>query len=995
MAAHASYTTYAQVVVCNAIRKRDVSYDLLKAALDAVYATFADIRPTSVVFSDCLRRLGCNVQDGTDGEITVTSPHGCKACEGREAILEGLHLLGTVVSNIYFGILGCRDQRADMNQDLHFVNQELSIKLASLFVRVGVMTICLPKYYELVQRPAETMGGALNLAVRFFQDSSMVFNCIEGARQEMSKRKVVEMSKLFVVLFTVRELALRGYALHGRMVYKQKFLPKMRPIATIDKNTQVKTYPCTHLGTNGRVCKLPWWKHTFEHVKDAHMYACKMEEDPNVKVPTLYWEPVDDSDFEGLGSVSIANFIERTAAQNEQVEVYLRTNQRLAMEVEDYLFKTRSSQVRHLVFRDVSFACWNGILDGTHFFEYDKLPPHLNETVAVPKFFPCWYFHEEDDQAIRGAPCPETLDTDVYDFVRPKEFQFEGYVQNLYCTTCKRLKDGNMHNHCGEPKWELVCLTCSKQVKPRKKCVCQTPRVYTHGFDRFMKIRSPSWDALLWPQIELAKTASPSDKSVQTELCQAEKLRLYKWVTGMFFRPLFFVGPNAHKTIAKRKHEPYVTLYTDNYRVVFVVDGPTGTGKTQAMDAIISLCTTHVLLQDEQLKDETFLWNGILDPDTERMRPVFVPELGANAMRRTFMTNIADFPSARTVRVMHKMPYAKVNVDRCMTIATNKFSLADNDEGGSAADRAVIIKFESRTDEENRDNYFQARMMANPIGWIRKGISCYAYISQFGSHDFMRVCPPYFRETREAWKSSSNPVLKFLYDLDTNLAELGTLIVHPRMYILKSDLQKGFTNYLKNNNMPTNQPWRDDHADLRAFKIILEDKNSISLNGKLIEGKFFRGIGSVAVTGEVGRHNKGIAQHMGEAPNASTVAEAVEAGSKDAKYLLESMEQAFKTAKALAERLTENPAGLSGNQAAIKSMLGAYEASRKAVQYIEELRGVYAPTKQDEFDEAAYDFDQEDHEDQEDDVERERFDNSNKAKDDEDYLLEILGEQDS
>ena len=968
--AHASYTTYAQVVSCNAIKRRNAPFDVLKGALDAVYANFADIRPDTAVFSQCLTRLGCNVLlTGTDGDMTIHPPNvaGCKACEGREAILEGLRVMGTVVSNIYYGILASRDPRADMTQDMHFVDQELSIRLASLFVRLGVMTICLPKFYELVQRPAETMGGALNLAVRFFQDSSMVFNCIEGARQEMNRRKVADLAKLFVVLFTVRELALRGYALHGRLVYKQKFLPKMKPVPSVDPATQAETYPCTHLGANGRVCRLPWWKHTFEHVQDPHMFTCNMQEDPSVQVPTLYWEPVDDSDFEGLGAVTIANFIERTAAQNEQVDLYLRSNLRLATEVEDYLFKTRSSQVRHLVFRDVSFACWNGILDGTHFFEYGNLPEHLNDAVAVPKFFPCWYFHEEDDQAMRGAPCAEVLDSDVFkEVVRPKEFQFEGYVQNLYCTKCNRQKNGNMHNYCTNAKWDLVCLTCSKRVAPRKRCTCKAPQVYTFAFDRFLKIRSPIWDSLVLPQVELARTGSPADKTLRVELSQAEKERLYIWVTGMSFRPLFFVGPNALKTVAKRSGEPYVTLFTDNFRVYFVVEGPTGTGKTQLINLIIKLCTTHVTLNDEQLKDETFLWHGIMEPGTKKMRPAFIPELGAGAMRRTFLTQIADFPKARSVRMMREMPYAEVNVDRCLTIATNKFCLADGDEGGSAADRAVIIKFEARTAEDKRDNYLEMRALANPIGWIRKGISCYAYISQFGSQDFIRVCPPYFRETREAWKSSSNPMLKFLFDLDTNLQELGTLVVHPRMYILKSDLQKGFTNYLKNNNMPTNQPWRDDHADLKAFKIVLEERNNIVVNGNVVEGKFFRGIGSVVVSTPVGAYNKVLAQHMPEAPNAQTVADAVEDGSTDVKYILESMEQAFKTAKALAAKLSsaicDEPLAVTSKQDALNSMLSAFEQARQGIKDFQGLQDDLAPHQQQEEDQQQ----EQDHQDEED-----------------------------
>jgi hypothetical protein len=278
--------------------------------------------------------------------------------------------------------------------------------------------------------------------------------------------------------------------------------------------------------------------------------------------------------------------------------------------------------------------------------------------------------------------------------------------------------------------------------------------------------------------------------------------------------------------------------------------------------------------------------------------------------------------------------------------------LAYGDEGGSAADRAVIIKFEARTAEENRDNYLESRALANPIGWIRKGISCYAYISQFGSQDFIRVCPPYFRETREAWKSSSNPMLKFLFDLDTNLQELGTLVVHPRMYILKSDLQKGFTNYLKNNNMPTNQPWRDDHADLKAFKIVLEDRNNIVVNGNLVEGKFFRGIGSVVVSTPVGAYNKVIAQHMNEAPNAQTVADAVEAGSTDVKYILESMEQAFKTAKALATKLSETlcvePSSVKSKQDALKSMLNAFEQAHQGIKNFQDLQEAFSSHQDDE-----------------------------------------------
>lgn len=840
-------TSYAQVLSNLAtLQTSDVTFGMLKSALDTMHAHFNDIHADQSLYRVILEKLGCDCEEEEECLVVTTEDGKYK---GKEAIRMGLHNMAQVIGVIHMSLLKCDDLRASLRVGMTFDDDDLNVKLAELYYRQSAFTQRVMVDYDIAHPMASSSRVLLNKAMLTYQEHAAFYRFMDGAIQNLGRKAHRNTDMVFMIYFTIYQLRSRGYRVKNRHVYKQIIIKKQTPVASGHDQEGNPQYRCCHKNKFGQRCNKLRWEHKHP-IK--HLWRCEFEESKDETWNTCYWEPIDNSDFYGLDNPTITEFVYKVAADHGTATTILQGNKKVASDVEEYLVRSCSPMVDFLETQERTYSCWNGILVSSKFYTYDNIPSKY-ENICVDKYFPKWYFHEEDERAMRGKPCAAILHTDFFQqYKRPPEFQFDGYVQNVFCTMCAHAHDMVNHSKCGyhdrpsasssssssssssavTASWVILCTKCDKQPGT---CQCEGgPVLYRIGHMRYLHIPTIHWDQLIMTQIRGMTVASPTEPGAFVLLPESEHLDTYRWATALYFRSNFRIGPHAkvfdgEEVTNERSH------FADNWRVAAIFDGETNTGKTASMDMIKMYLPEFGNLSDKN--QGKFMLEQCVHKG--KFKPIIMGEMGPNSMGRTLFCALVD---ANTVIPVSRKGITDVNAvcDRQITLLCNKFSLAGGDVEGSVKSRMAMLKYQVEVPTSQVDTIIHNRNKNDPIPLVRMGNWAYEDISSTHGHrHFAEVCPRIFLENRAQFESKSNPLRQFLNEPFSD--KHGQLVLDPDVYMLRKDLIEAFRDHCKLNGIYT-PAWSDDAYDLRKAKVrpaplgAIKDEEGLPTTEKYVYG---------------------------------------------------------------------------------------------------------------------------------------------------------------
>lgn len=850
LADHVLFGSFEEVVErLGILQVPDVSFLTLKAALDTTFGHFNDFRVDRSTFETMVEKLGCECHVEPDETFVIQTPDG--KLKGKAALQHGLHNFAQVIGVLHTSFMIHEDQRAANQEGLAFVDDEINVKLGELYVRHSVFTQRVMPDFDIMTPMTTSSQVFLNKAMKQYQTHAAFYKFIDGFG---NGKKALQMhaNTLFMIHYTTFQLSQMGYRVKNNLVYKQIVVPKRKPIATTTDEHGHDVYKCCHKNKLGKECGILRTNHRHP---TKHLFKAKFEVSETETWDTHYWQPLDDDDFPGMESPTIANFVYRIATRNGKADDIIMANRKIANDVEHYLVKSCSPMVKFLEKGERTYACWNGILHSSKFYTYDNLPAHL-ENVCVDKFFEAWYFWEEDERAMRGKPCAELLPSDRFRaYKRPALFQFDGYVQNVYCTFCGNCEDRMDHSKCGHHAshrqsrssggggggggssavpngWAVLCTKCHSDPT---QCLCAGgPHVYRLHALRYLEIPTIHWDQLIMTQIRGMKVRSPDGKWIL--LPRAQFMDTYRWATGLYFRPNFRIGPHA-KMFEGEEAKKNKSVFADCWRVAFVVDGETNTGKSATMDMVKIYLPEFGNLSDSN--QGKFMLEQCIERN--KFKPILMGEMGPNTLGRTMFCALVD---ATTVIPVSRKGITDVNAvcDRGLTFLCNKFRLAGGDVEGSVQSRLAMLRYLVVVPSSKVDGMIFNRNENDPIPLCRKGNMCYEDISKhYGNSHFAEVCPMVFMENRAKFQEDANPLRKFLAEPYSD--KLGPLVIDKDVYMKRKDLIDAFKEYCQLNGIARQPPWTDDHYDLRKAKIRKAHAGEICDDeGNAVMGQFVFGI---------------------------------------------------------------------------------------------------------------------------------------------------------
>lgn len=810
------FLTYAQVKAQLAtLQEPDVSFDLLKNALDVVHDHFNDIHADSALYKTILCKLGCDVDE--DGSALIVETMDGKH-KGKEAIRMQLHTMAQVIGVIHMTLLKCNDVRAAKRHGMSFDDDDINVKLAELYYRQSAFAQRALLDYDIAHPMADSSHVLLNKAMTLYQEHAAFYRFMDGSAQNLGRKAHRNTDMIFMIYFTIYQLRQHGFRVKGKDVYKQIIIPKRKPIPTARGADGFPEYRCCHKNKLGQPCNKLRWEHKHP-IK--HLWKCNFDISSSETWNTHFWEPISDQDFAGLDNASINEFVYKVAGQHGKATSILQSNKQVAADVENFLVRSFSNMVDFLEPQERTYSCWNGILIDSTFYAYDDLPPE-HKNICVNKFFPSWYFVEEDERFIRGKPCGCILQSDFFkQYERPPKFRFDGYVQNVYCSMCALPHDMVNHSKCGfhmhscssssaiTAKPILLCTICQKNPHV---CKCASgPTLYRLGNMRYLHAPTIHWDQLIMTQIKGMTIASPTEQGSFITLPESEHMDTYRWATALYFRPNFRIGPHA-KVFEGETSTKFKSPYADNWRVAAIFDGETNTGKTASIEMVKIYLPEFGNLSDKN--NGRFMLEQCVE--SNKFKPILMGEMGANSFSRTLYCALVD---ACTVIPVSRKGISDVNAicDRQITLLCNDFKLAGGDVEGSVKSRMALLKYQVQIPTSKVDGELLRRNMNDPIPLVRMGNHAYMQLSKCHGHQhFAEICPRIFLENRKRFEEQSNPLRQFLNQPFSETH--GQLVLHPDVYMLRKDLIEAFRDHCKLNGVPI-PPWKDDAFDLRKSKI--------------------------------------------------------------------------------------------------------------------------------------------------------------------------------
>lgn len=843
------------------LRSNDLSEmapDYLKRALTLIHHHLVGIPVKDISFDKLLDMFYLQYQY-SGGRLEVAN---CSNVRDLDAVRGNLFIYGGhIVNSLEIAMISSSDREFAINRTtLRFMDSDLNLQFAELYTRLELYNHIVPSMYRAAI-PNAASSDALEEQRASYAEGLQMYQYMETP-----PKPNVFLS--FFTMYMVVKLQLRLY--DGRL-YEQVKQPKYTVVMLNGD------YVCAHKSPHCPTCHLGLKGHRRSVI--GHVFEPKIEKVAGEKVNTRSWKP-----FTSKGKKKILGYTLRV--KNGSVTDFItaicsstvnRFAAKLIMEmpglvkgVAEYIKMAKEPMLPPLEPYSRAWSFYNGILVDTDFYSYDDLPVKY-ENLSTVRLYSTWHFDEAISTRLKGHRIAGMqAPIDVLRMPRDLEFQFEGYVQNLYCKKCHRSKYTANHDKCCEEdeldmldlgevpgygpssssssghqlpttssRWELHCANHGCYQVPTA-CTCDKSKFYIQNPTQFMKIETTFFDRTILPQIKAAVMASPTGRRyLNTE----EQSDVYVTILAMLGRTFHKIGEAAVRENKERIARGEPPIPTDNLNACLAMVGKAGTGKSTISKILESALKEFGVLDNNASRE---FWGAQLLNDENEFKPIISSEITSDFWpRERFCKAVANEPLVVKQKNINDDVVATPEYQ--LTLFGNKWELEEVE--GSVARRVLIFLFTKRLNPNDIDSQLFSRILMDMGSWIVKALLAYRYFVEKISNNGMwsaHGVPQYFHYTKDIIEIRNNAHLSFLRE---GFGPNGEFLFHPDAYISEGTYIEAFQHFTKRKGATfpewTPEVWESQFEDFGlcyAPKGGMMDKQGEALT----DDRYIRGIGYVA-----------------------------------------------------------------------------------------------------------------------------------------------------
>lgn len=762
---------------------------LLKGAVRLLHHHLVGVPVTELSFEKLLRMFYIDYRyadTDTGGHLEVAN---CNQMRDLEAVRANLFVYGGhLVNTIEVLIIESRDVALAMNRtSLRYIDPDLNLWFCELYTRLELYNNIVPNMYRAALPNAASIDALEEQRSNYSQGLQM-YHYMEGEPPN-------QVWLGFYTMFMVVKLKLRLF--NGRL-YQQVSQSKYE----IEMTADGENYVCAHRSPQCPTCRVGLNGHRKNVV--AHVFEPKVKKVRGRTVNTRSWKP-----FITNGKQSVQGFKLRvkdgtvkefitaicSSAVNRRAAALIFEYPKLVYSVSEFILMAKEPMLPPLEPYTRAWSFYNGILIDTVFYAYDDLPPKY-ENLSTVRLYNTWHFDEQIRVRLQGKPTGGTRASgDVAPVLRTPAHQFEGYVQNLFCTACHKSKYTANHDNCaaddeadhgsssssssggggggGGLAWELHCANPGC-YQTQAGCRCESSVYYIQNPRQFLEIETTFFDRTIVPQIKASVMASPMGRRF---LGMDEQQEVYITILAMLGRTFHKIGDNAVRENKERVAKGEAPVPTDNLNACLGMIGKAGTGKSTISKILENSLKEFGVLDNHASRE---FWGAqLLNGDLE-FKPIISSEIGSDFWPRDrFCKAVANEPLVVKRKNINDDVVALCEYQ--LTLFGNKWELEEVE--GSVARRVLMFMFTKRLNPDDIDSQLFARIIMDMGSWIVKALLAYRYFVEKMSNNGMwsaHGVPAYFHYTKDLIELRNNVHLSFLRE---GFGPSGEFLFHSRAYI--------------------------------------------------------------------------------------------------------------------------------------------------------------------------------------------------------------------
>lgn len=840
----------------------ECSPEIVKGGLNLIHHHLVGI-PVKELSFDKILKMFCIDYQYNGGRLEVAN---CNGERDLHAVRGNLFVYGGhIVNSLEIAMIGSTHTDFAINRTtLRFMDPDLNLKMAELYTRLELFNQIVPSMYRAAIPNAAT-SDALEVQRATYAEGLQMYQYMETPPKANTFLS-------FFTMYMVVKLRLRLY--DGRL-YEQVRQPKY----TIDMTPNGKDYVCAHRSPQCPQCRLGLKGHRREVI--GHVFEPKLTKVGNEKVNTRSWKP-----FSSKGKKKILGY--KLRVKNGSVEDFIaaicssvvnRYAAQLIMEspplvkmVSNYIKMAKEPMLPPLEPYSRAWSFYNGILVDTDFYTYDDLPVKY-ENLSTVRLYDTWHFNEVITDRLQGRRVRGLYaSTDTLRIPRPPPFQYEGYVQNLYCKKCHRSRYTANHDKCvaemdtlsseeeedeevtmtegsssssgaqlptTHTQWEVHCANYGC-YQTQAMCKCQEPKLHIQNPTQFKKIETTFFDRTIVPQIKAAVMASPTGRRF---LSTVEQEDVYDTILAMLGRTFHKIGDEAVKENKERLARGEPPIPTDNLNACLAMVGKAGTGKSTISKILENALKEFGVLDNNASRE---FWGAQLLNDENEFKPIISSEITADFWpRERFCKAVANEPLVVKQKNINDDIVAVPQYQ--LTLFGNKWELEEVE--GSVARRVLIFLFTKRLNANDVDSQLFSRILMDMGSWLVKALLAYRYFVEKMSNNGLwsaHGVPQYFHYTKDIIEIRNNAHLSFLRE---GFGPNGAFLFHPDAYISEGAYLEACHHFAKRKGT-TFPEWVPEvyESQFEDFHLQYAPKGGMmDRQGELMtDDRYIRGIGYMA-----------------------------------------------------------------------------------------------------------------------------------------------------
>ena len=253
----------------------------------------------------------------------------------------------------------------------------------------------------------------------------------------------------------------------------------------------------------------------------------------------------------------------------------------------------------------------------------------------------------------------------------------------------------------------------------------------------------------------------------------------------------------------------------DNYGLIPMITGDTGTGKSTLLNVICALFAPSKVAVFSGNHEVTFGLQAKYDKEliiAHEITEALTTRLSADLFKQIACGERVDI--ARKHQSSISLPWTAP-----LFLCGNAY-LGYEDSGGSLSRRLALFRFDKYVD--TKDSQLEAKILATELpALVAKSLLAYQMLREHvGDSSFWERCPPYFVEQTDAMKQDIDYLYMFL-TLGPNENTWSSKSLYFRYVkdscMLMEDFKKRFTNYMRYRHPQVRYRWRSDYSTFKRL----------------------------------------------------------------------------------------------------------------------------------------------------------------------------------